>query len=178
MNKNMNRIILILSLLLMTSCDFVNNRVVINKIANDNLTIESVDVIQESNYYNVITDLNITIKSSVNAWNSSPELGQYNRVKTIEKVTKKFLKKLNSVKYENDDKVIAYRFIKSDNKGKKYIGYTVLIFDTNANQSILYYDIKEYPSIDNYSGVKQLINKGLSKEINEIEKEYYKKNSI
>lgn len=174
----MNRIILILSLLLMTSCDFVNNRVVINKIANDNLTIESVDVIQESNYYNVITDLNITIKSSVNAWNSSPELGQYNRVKTIEKVTKKFLKKLNSVKYENDDKVIAYRFIKSDNKGKKYIGHTVVIFDSNDNQAILYYDLKEYPSIDTNSGVKQLINKGLSKEINEIEKEYYKKNSI
>lgn len=174
----MKKITILLTLLIITSCDVANNsKTVISKITNDNLIIEQVDIVQESTYYNVITDLDITIKSSVNAWNNAPELGQFNRVNTIKKVTQKFLKKLNSVKYEDDDKVIAYRFIKN-NRNKKYIGYAVIIFDSNDNQSTLYYDIKEYPSIDNNSGVKQLINKGLSDEINRIEEEYYKKNSI
>ena len=168
-----SKIITLLTLLTI-SCGSVDNKAVISKITNDNLTVERVDIIQESNYYNVITDLDITIKSSINAWNNAPELGQYNRVKTINKVTQKFLRKLNSVKYDDNSKVIAYRFIKS-NKNKKYIGYAVIIFD-NDNQSTLYYDIKKYPSIDdNSSSVKQLINKGLSDEINKIEKEYYKK---
>ncbi len=174
--KSIKKIIILLTLLTI-SCNTINNKPIIRKIVNDNLKVEQVDIIQESTYYNVITDLDITIKSSINAWNNAPELGQFNRVNTIKKVTQKFLKKLNSVKYENYDKVIAYRFIKS-NKNKKYIGYTVIIFDSNDNQSTLYYDIQEYPSIDNNSGVKQLINKGLSDEINKIEKEYYKKHKI
>jgi hypothetical protein len=170
------KILLLLPTLFIISCDTpVNKKTVISKITKDNLIIEQVDIIQESTYYNVITDLDITIKSSISAWNNSPELGQYNRVKTIEKVTKNFLKKLDSVKYEDNDKVIAYRFIKSY-KNKKYVGYTVIIFDKNGKQFTLYYNIKRYPSAyDNSISVKQLINKGLSDEINKIEKKYYKK---
>ena len=103
-----------LLILIAISCEhYIDKRDVIAKIKKDNLKLERVDVIQESNYYNVITDLKITVNSSIEAWDNSPELNQYNRVKSIQKVSKDFLKKLYLVKYLNDDKVIAYRFIKT-----------------------------------------------------------------
>jgi hypothetical protein len=154
-----------------------NNKDVINKATKDNLTLKWVNVIQESNYYNVITDLQQSVNSSKEAWKNAPELNQLHRLITIDKVSKKFLEKLNADNYLNDDKVIAYRFIKTD-KSKKYLGYAVILFH-DQNQTTLFYEINEVP-YDYYptGGVKQLINKGLVIEINKIEAEYNKNQPV
>ncbi|WP_396185552.1 hypothetical protein [Flavobacterium sp.] len=156
----------------------IDNKEVINKATKDNLTLKWVDVIQESNYYNVIKDLEQSVNSSKEAWKNAPELNQLHRLLTIDKVSNKFLKKLNAGNYLGDDKVIAYRFIKTDKSKKKYIGYAVILF-YDQNQTTLFYEINEVP-YDYYptGGVKQLINKGLVTEINKIEAEYYKKHPV
>jgi hypothetical protein len=149
---------------------------VIKNITKDNLTLKRVDVIQESNYYNVITDINISVKSSKEAWQNAPELNQLHRLITIDKVSNKYLQKLKDEGFLNDDKVIAYRFIKTD-KSKKYLGYAVVLFH-EQNQHTLYYEM--HPTPYDYfptGGVKQLINKGLVNEINKIEAEYAKNQS-
>jgi len=168
--------ILILVILFTISCtSAITSKEVIINITNDKLKVEHVDILEVSNYYNVRTDLDLVIKSSIKAWDRSPELGQYNRVKTIKIVTDNFIDKLNKGNYQNDDKVIAYQFIKSGNN-KHYIGYTVVIFDEEGNQSTLYYSIKEYSKIPYYDGntINKLIDRGLSKEINKIEYKFYK----
>lgn len=171
----MKRILITLLLLFISCSNPVTNKEVISKITNDQLKIEHVDILEISNYYNVTTDLDVVIKSSITAWENSPELGQYNRVKTIKIVTDKFISKLNKGNYDKNDKVIAYQFIKSGNN-KKYIGYAVVIFDKDSNQSTLYYNIKEYLKNGYYEGgsVNDLIDRGLSKEINKIENKFYK----
>ena len=61
------------------------------------------------------------------------------------------------------------------NKNKKFIGFAVILFH-EQNQNTLFYEI--YPVPYNYyptGGIKQLINKGLLEEINKIEAEYNKK---
>jgi len=178
-NKTMIKKILYLQLLfIMFSCNHkIDKKDVINKATKDNLTLKRVDVIQESNYYNVIKDLEQSVNSSKEAWKNAPELNQLHRLITIDKVSKKFLEKLNAGNYLGDDKVIAYRFIKTD-KSKKLIGYAVILFH-NQNQTTLYYEINKVP-YDYFptGGVKQLINKGLVEEINKIEAEYYKKQPV
>ena len=172
----MKRIIILLITLLTISCNTpINNKEVIKNITNDSLNVKHVDILEVSNYYNITTDLDAVIKSSIKAWKNSPELGQYNRIKTIKFVTKTFIKKLNDGNYDKNDKVIAYQFIKS-NEGKHYIGYTVVIFDKDGNQSTLYYSIKEYSKNAYYDGgsVNKLIDRGLSKEIDKIEDKFYK----
>jgi hypothetical protein len=167
-----------LLILITLSCSHsIDNKDVINKASKDNLTLKWVNVIQESNYYNVIKDLEQSVNSSKEAWKNAPELNQLHRLLTIDKVSKKFLKKLNAGNYLGDDKVIAYRFIKKD-KSKKYLGYAVILFH-NQNQTTLFYEINEVP-YDYFptGGVKQLINKGLVTEINKIESEYYKKHPV
>ena len=167
----------LLTLFTLSCTQTIDKKEVISKITKDNLLIKRVDLIQESNYYNVITDLENSVNSSKEAWRNAPELNQLHRLITIDKVSKKFLKKLNARNYLNDDKVIAYRFIKAD-KSKKYIGYAVLLFH-KQNQTTLYYEINEIP-YDYFptGGVKQLINKGLVKEINKIETEHNKKHAV
>lgn len=171
------KILHFLILLITVSCTkTINKKEVINNISKDNLTLKRVDVIQESNYYNVITDINISVKSSKEAWQNAPELNQLHRLITIDKVSKKYLKKLKDEGFLNDDKVIAYRFIKTD-KSKKYLGYAVVLFH-EQNQHTLYYEM--HPTPYDYfptGGVKQLINKGLVNEINKIEAEYSKNQS-
>lgn len=171
--------ILYLQLLFITfSCNYkIDKKDVINKAIKDNLTLKSVDVIQESNYYNVITDIENSVNSSKEAWKNAPELNKLHRLIIIDEVSKKYLKKLKDGNYSNDDKVIAYRFIKTD-KSKKFIGYAVILF-YDQNQTTLYYEINEVP-YDYFptGGVKQLINKGLVEEINKIEAEYYKKHPV
>ena len=146
---------------------------VITKITNDKLTVKKLNVIQESNYYNVITDIQNSVSSSKEAWKNSPELNQLHRLIIIDKVSNKFIAKLKAGNYANDDKVVAYRFIKMD-KSKKFVGYAVVLFH-EENQATLFYEIHPDP-YDYYpsGGVKQLINKGLVKEINKIDAEYYK----
>lgn len=172
------KIVSSLLLLFSISCAHtIDNKEVINSAAKaDSLSLKSVDVLQESNYLNVITDLEQSVKSSKEAWKNAPELNQLHRLKTIDYVSQKFLKRLKDVNYLKDDKVIAYHFIKT-HKSKEYIGYAVILFH-DQDQTTLYYEIHDaaygyYPS-----GVKQLINKGLTEEINKIEAEYYKKNPL
>lgn len=161
--------------LIIASCSrSIDKKEVISKISNNNLLLKRVDLIQESNYYNVITDIENSVKSSKEAWKNAPELNKLHRLTIIDEVIKKYLKKLKAGNYSNDDKVIAYQFTKM-NKGKKFIGYAVILFH-EQNQHTLFYEI--YPAPYNYfpkGGVKQLINKGLVEEINKIETEYYKK---
>lgn len=169
--------LLILLLLVVVSCKKeTDNKSVIAKIAKDNLTIKSVSVIQVSNCYTVVSNLKESVSSSIEAWNNAPELKQFNRVKSINIVSKNFLKKLNSVNYLNDDKVVGYRFVKK-NKSKEFIGYAVVLFH-DKNQSTLYYDIHEAPYDYYASDIKKLINKGLIEEINKIEAGYYKRNKF
>lgn len=162
----------------MVSCDkTISNKEVISKATKDDLTLKSVAVIQESNYYNVITDIEKSVKSSKEAWIKAPELKQLHRVMIIDDVSKKYLKKLKAGKYSNNDKVIAYQFIKI-NKSKKFTGYAVILFHEQS-QHTLFYEI--YPVPSNYfpsGGIKQLINKGLLEEINKIEAEYNSKKNI
>ena len=169
------KILFILMLLIMVSCDnTISNKEVISKVIKDNFTLKSVTVLQESNYYNVITDIENSVNSSKEAWKNAPELKQLHRVITIDEVSKKYLNKLKVGKYSNDDKVIAYQFTKM-NKNKKFIGFAVILFH-EQNQNTLFYEI--YPVPYNYfptGGIKQLINKGLLEEINKIEAEYNKK---
>jgi hypothetical protein len=164
--------------LIITSCTKpVDKKEVISKITKDHLTIKNVNVIQESNYYNVITDIENSVNSSKEAWKNAPELKKLHRLIIIDEVSKKYLKKLREGNYSNDDKVIAYQFTKMD-KSKKFIGYAVILFH-EENQHTLFYEI--YPAPYDYfprGGVKQLINKGLVEEINKIEAEYYKKNPV
>lgn len=167
----------LLTLIAISCSHTINNKEVIAKITKDNLTIKRVGVLQESNYYNVISDLEQSVTSSKEAWKNAPELNQLHRLITIDRVSKKFLKKLKNGNYLNDDKVIAYRFIKKD-KLKEFIGYAVILFHEQS-QSTLYYEINPAP-YDYYpsGGVKQLINKGLVAEINKIEAEYIKKHPV
>jgi hypothetical protein len=168
------KLLFTLLILITLSCSHtIDKKDVINKATKDNLILKQVDVIQESNYYNVVTDLEQSVNSSKEAWRNAPELKQLHRLITIDKVSKKFLEKLNADNFLNDDKVIAYRFIKTDNS-KKYLGYAVILFH-DQNQTTLFYEINEVP-YDYFpiGGVKQLINKGLVTEINKIEEEYNK----
>lgn len=172
------KIIISLITLISISCTHtIDNKEIINSAAKaDNLTLKSVDVLQESNYFNVITDLEQSVKSSKEAWKNAPELNQLHRLKTIDFVSAKFLKKLNAINYLDDDKVIAYRFIKKS-KTNEYIGYAVILFH-EQNQTTLFYEINDASKSTFPSGVKQLINRGLTAEINTIEAEYYKKNPL
>jgi hypothetical protein len=168
---------IIISLIIASCSKSIDKKEVIGKISNDNLQIKRVNLIQESNYYNVITDIENSVNTSKEAWKNAPELNKLHRLKIIDEVSKKYLKKLKEGNYSNDDKVIAYQFTKM-NKNKKFIGYAVVLFH-DENQHTLFYEI--YPAPYNYfpkGGVKQLINKGLVEEINKIETEYYKKQSI
>lgn len=152
----------------------VDKKEVISNITTDNLIIQRVHVIQESNYYNVITEIKKSVNSSKEAWENAPELKKLHRLIIIDDVSNKYLKKLKEGNYLNNDKVIAYQFIKMD-KTKKFIGYAVILFH-EENQHTLFYEI--HPAPYNYypkKGVKQLINKGLTEEINKIEAEYYNK---
>ena len=166
----------ILVALIITSCSkSIDKKEVISKVSKDNLVIKRIDLIQESNYYNVITDIENSVKTSKEAWKNAPELKKLHRLIIIDEVSKKYLKKLKEGKYANDDKVIAYQFTKM-NKDKKFIGYAVILFH-EKDQQTLFYEI--YPAPYDYfprGGIKQLINKGLVEEINKIEAEYYKKN--
>lgn len=168
----------ILITLIIASCSkSIDKKEVISKISKDNLVIKRVDLIQESNYYNVITDIENSVNTSKEAWKNAPELNKLHRLIIIDEVSKKYLKKLKEGKYSNDDKVVAYQFTKM-NKEKKYIGYAVILFH-EQNQHTLFYEI--YPTPYDYfpkGGVKQLINKGLVEEINKIEAEYYKKHPV
>lgn len=152
----------------------IDKKEIISKISKDNLVIKRVDLIQESNYYNVITDIENSVNTSKEAWKNAPELKKLHRLIIIDQVSKKYLAKLKKGKYLNDDKVIAYQFTKMK-KDKKFIGYAVVLF-REQNQHTLFYEISPTP-YDYFprGGIKQLINKGLVTEINKIEAEYYKK---
>ncbi|WP_310558258.1 hypothetical protein [Flavobacterium sp.] len=166
-----------LLVLISVSCSqIIDKKEVIRNISNDNLQIKRVDLIQESNYFNVITDINNSVTSSKEAWKNAPELNKQNRSIIIDEVSKKYLKKIKEGKYLNEDKVIAYRFTKIK-KNKKFIGYAVILFH-EQNQHTLYYEINPAP-YEYYptGGIKQLINKGLVTEINKIEAEYNKNHS-
>ena len=161
----------LLALIAFSCSHNIDKKNVISQISKDNFLIKRVDLIQESNYYNVITDLENSVTSSKEAWKNAPELNKLHRLVIIDKVSKKYLKKLKEGKYLNDDKVIAYQFTKM-NKDKKYMGYAVILFH-EQNQHTLFYEI--YPTPYDYfpkGGIKQLINKGLVKEINKLEAEY------
>lgn len=171
------KILLILLSVFIVSCEqYTDKKEIIAEASNDNLTTKSVTVIQESNLKDVILDIEKTVSSSIEAWKNAPELNRPNRPNSIDQVSKKFLKKLNAAPYLDDDKVIAYRFIKT-NQSKKYLGYAVILFHNN-DQTTLYYEINEMPYNYYPLGIKQLINKGLLAEINKIEEEYYKKHPI
>ena len=168
---------LLLTLIIASCSKPIDKKEVISNIKKDNLIIKRVDVIQESNYYNVITDIENSVNTSKEAWKNAPELNKLHRLIIIDEVSKKYLKKLKEGNYSNDDKVVAYQFTKM-NKDKKFIGYAVILFH-EQNQHTLFYEI--YPAPYDYfpkGGVKQLINKGLVEEINKIEAEYYKKHSV
>jgi len=163
-----------LFLLIFFSCtQKTDKKEVIKNITNDNLTVKKVDVIQESNYYNVITDIQNSVSSSKEAWKNSPELNQLHRLIIIDKVSGQFIAKLKAGNYVNGDKVVAYRFIKMD-QSKKFVGYAVVLFH-EEKQATLFYEIHPEP-YDYFpsGGVKQLINKGLVEEINKIDAEYDK----
>lgn len=165
---------IIITLIFLSCTKTINKKEVISKITNDNLTVKSVGIVQESNYYNVITDIENSVNSSKEAWKNAPELQKLHRLIIIDDVSKRYLKKLKDGNYLNDDKVIAYKFTKTD-KSKNFIGYAVILFH-EQNQHTLFYEI--HPAPYDYfprAGVKQLINKGLVEEINKIEAEYYKK---
>lgn len=174
----LKKILFVLLLLITISCAHtIDKKDVINKAKKDNLILKSVDLIQVSNYYNVINDIEESVNSSKKAWKNAPELNKLHRLIIIDEVSKRFLKKLNNGNFLNDDKVVAYQFTKM-NKDKKYIGYAVILFH-EQNQHTLFYEI--YPVPYDYfpkGGVKQLINKGLVEEINKIEAEYYKKHPV
>lgn len=165
-------------LLLTVSCNQTDSKkTAVAKIKKDNLLIKSVFVIEESNYYNVISDLENSVTTSKEAWKNAPELNKLHRLDIIDDVSNKYLKKLKEVKYSNDDRVIAYQFTKM-NKDKKFIGYAVILFH-EQNQTTLFYEI--YPTPYDYfpkGGIKQLINKGLVEEINKLEAEYNKKQPV
>ncbi len=168
---------LLLALIIASCSKPIDKKEVISNIKKDNLIIKRVDVIQESTYYNVITDIENSVNSSKEAWENAPELNKLHRLIIIDEVSKKFLQKLKEGKYANDDKVIAYQFTKID-KSKKFIGYAVILFH-EQNQHTLFYEI--YPAPYDYfprGGVKQLINKGLVEEINRIETEYNKNHPV
>jgi hypothetical protein len=168
------KIFLAAFVVLSISCSHkIDKSEVIKKIEDDNLEVKKVDVIQQSNYYNVITDIENSVSSSKEAWKNSPELGQLHRLIIIDKVSNKFIAKLKAGNYSNDDKVVAYRFTKM-NQSKKFIGYAVILFHEDQ-QATLFYEIRPAP-YDYYpsDGVKQLINKGLVEEINKIDAEYTK----
>jgi len=172
-----NYLYILLALMIASCSKPIDKKEVISKISNDNLLIKRVVLIQESNYYNVITDIENSVNTSKEAWKNAPELNKLHRLIIIDEVSKKYLKKLKEGKYSNDDKVIAYQFTKI-NKDKKFIGYAVILFH-EQNQHTLFYEI--YPTPYDYfpkGGVKQLINKGLVEEINKIEAEYYKKHPV
>jgi hypothetical protein len=155
----------------------IDKKGVISRISNDNLVIKRVNVIQESNYATVITDVENSVNSSKEAWENAPELKKVHRSIIIDEVSNRFLKKLKEGKYSNDNKVIAYQFTKM-NKNKKSIGYAVILFH-EQNQHSLFYEI--HPAPYDYfprGGIKQLINKGLVEEINKIEAEYNKKHPV
>jgi len=166
----------VLTLITVSCSRTMDKKGVIKKITNDKLIVKKVDVIQESNYYNVITDIENSVSSSKEAWKNSPELNQLHRIIIIDKVSNKFIAKLKAGNYSNDDKVIAYRFIKTT-KSKKFVGYAVILFH-EEKQATLFYEIHPAP-YDYYpsGGVKQLINKGLVTEINKIDAEYDKNQS-
>ncbi len=168
----------ILLALIIASCSkTIDKKEVISKISNDSLAIKRVNVIQESNYATVITDIESSVNSSKEAWKNAPELKKLHRLIIIDEVSTRFLKKLKASKYSNEDKVIAYQFTKM-NKDKKFIGYAVILFH-EENQHTLFYEM--YPTPYDYfprGGVKQLINKGLVEEINKIEAEYYTKHPV
>lgn len=164
---------LLIALIIISCSKTLDKKEVISKISKDNLVLKRVDVIQESNYYNVITDIENSVNSSKEAYKNSPELQKLHRLIIIDQVSNKYLKKLKEGRYANDDKVIAYQFTKM-NKLKKFIGYAVILFH-GENQHTLFYEI--YPAPYDYfpnGGVKQLINKGLVEEINKIEADYNK----
>lgn len=168
---------ILLASIIVSCSQKIDKKEVISKISNDNLVIKRVNVIQESNYYNVITDVESSVNSSKEAWENAPELKKLHRLIIIDEVSNRFLKKLKEGEYSNDDKVIAYQFTKM-NKAKKFIGYAVILFH-EENEHTLFYEI--HPAPYDYfprGGIKQLINKGLVEEINKIEAEYYKKNPI
>ena len=152
----------ILVALIIASCSkSIDKKEVISKVSKDNLVIKRIDLIQESNYYNVITDIENSVKTSKEAWKNAPELKKLHRLIIIDEVSKKYLKKLKEGKYANDDKVLAYQFTKM-NKDKKFIGYAVILFH-EKDQQTLFYEI--YPAPYDYfprGGIKQLINKGLT----------------
>jgi hypothetical protein len=157
----------LLALATLSCSQHIDKKEVIRKITKDNLTVKRVNVLQESNYYNVITDLENSVNSSKEAWKNAPELQKLYRLIIIDDVSKKYLKKLKDGNYLNEDKVIAYQFTKMD-KSKKFIGYAVILFH-EQNQHTLFYEI--YPAPYDYfpqGGVKQLINKGLIEDINKI----------
>jgi hypothetical protein len=159
---------IIITLFFISCSHTIDKKEVIRKIVKDNLTVISVDLVQESNFYNVISDIENSVNSSKEAWKKAPELNRTFRLSIIDEVSKKYLKNLKEKNFLNDDKVIAYRFIKTD-QSKKYIGYAVILFH-EQNQHTLYYEIHSTP-YDYYPtmGVKQLINKGLINEINKID---------
>ena len=172
------RVLYTLLALISVSCSkTIDKMEVIKNITNDNLQIKRVDLIQESNYYNVITDINNSVASSKAAWENAPELKKLYRSIIIDEVSKKYLKKIKEGNYLKGDKVIAYRFTKI-NKDKKFIGYAVILFH-EQNQHTLYYEINPAP-YEYYptGGIKQLINKGLVIEINKIETEYTKNHPV
>jgi hypothetical protein len=167
----------LLTLTTLSCSHTIDNKDVNNNATKDNLTLKRVDVIQESDFYTVITDLEQSVNSSKEAWKNAPELNQLHRLITIDKVSKQFLKKLNDGNYLKDDKVIAYRFIKKS-KSKEFIGYAVILFH-EQNQFTIYYELNAAP-YEYYptGGVKQLINKGLVADINKIEAAYNKKHPV
>jgi hypothetical protein len=170
------KIIVPICLLLISCKPNINNSDIIKKVSNDNLIIKQVNIIETSNYKNTIKNLDNSIETSIKAWEDSPELGQYNRTNTIRKVTEKFKNKLKYNNYNDDAIITAYRFIKSD-RIKLYMGYCVIILDNNQNPNLLYYEINTYNTYEDCpTSIKQLINRGLSNEINHIENKYYKKN--
>ncbi len=155
----------------MSCSQTIDNKGVITKITKDKLTVKRVNLIQVSNYYNVITDIENSENSSKEAWKNAPELKKLHRLIIIDEISKKYLKKLREGNFLNDDKVIVYLFTKMD-KYKKFIGYAVILFH-EENQHTLFYEI--HPAPYDYfprGGVKQLINKELVEEINKIEAEY------
>jgi hypothetical protein len=164
----MKKIIFLLIAIITISCNKDNKDNIVN-IKDDGLLVESAVITQESNYYTISIDLENTIKSSIASWNKHPELGRVSRIKTINLVTSKFIKELNSIKHQKDDLVLSYVFTKRDKYNKRYIGQAVLIFDKSNNQQTLYYDIKDYSDDYNILPVKDLINKGLVTDINKIE---------
>jgi hypothetical protein len=95
----MKKIIFLLIAIITISCNKDNKDNIVN-IKDDGLLVESAVITQESNYYTISIDLENTIKSSIASWNKHPELGRVSRIKTINLVTSKFIKELNSIKHQ------------------------------------------------------------------------------